>query len=423
MVCALCSSVVLGAAGEQERLVASVTAEDLVGIDEPNLSAMSFDFTPDNSQIAVEFRARREAGTVAVWVGQWGLPAKQFLRACKADELSVAEAHNSGFNTKLRFVPDGRHLVVLTGPRIRVLSAETCAIAGEFGPATPKTRSPQGMTIRTFDIARDSGSIAVLSDNAQYSLPGIRAIKEAESWVQVFDLFGGEKLGEFSLQGAFRKLAIAPSGHQIVMSGVFRIPGDAGEEDTTVFDVKTGNIARRFNSGFWGSGDIPVAFVSSSKIAVAPTADTDSWGRYSGKSVRIFDAGTGKMVQEIAPPKFGPLGFLAVSPDGTLAATVSYWQGRRERLSDNLDQYGSEARAKLIVLRLADGKSFQLNAPVRQGKLDFTQDQYCLRLSADGSLLALFQGQSVNVYQVPASARNSPGASESPTRQKSRQVR
>lgn len=389
-------------AAEQNNLITTISASDMTGIHESRLAPDAFDVSANGGEIAVEFRALHDDKSVTVWIGIWQLPAKQLLQSCQVDELSPSESQNLELVSEVRFSPDGERIVVLTGPRIRIVSAVDCKKIALLHPAALKTKPPNKPTFRVFDVSPDADLVVVLSDDASYGLPGIRALSEAESSIQVFSLKDGSLLSEFVVNGAFRDMAVAPDGSRVLLSGDFGAPPLSDDADVLLFDAKNGAVIEKIHTGFnWlkipGNG-LPVSFLSPTQIMVAPSADSNSSGKYGGKALKVFDLNTGKVSREITTRHFGPLGTLSVAPHAPIAAMVNFWQSRTEILSDWQIHH---AKAELLAFRLTDGSSFRIAAPIQRGRFAFTLDQYCLRLSGNGSVVALFEDGTVNVYRVP----------------------
>jgi hypothetical protein len=285
--------------------------------------------------------------------------------------------------------------VALTGPRIHVVSAADCKEIALLRPPGLKV-SLKGPTIRMFDVSKDADFVAVLSDDASYGLPDIRALSEARSSIQIFNLNDGTLTNEFFLNGAFATMAISPDGNRVVLSGDFSAPPLSEAADVLLFDAKSGAVMRKLHTGFnWlkipGNG-LPLSFLSPTQIMVAPSLDSNRSGRYGGKTLKVFDLGTGKLSQEFTTKHFGPTGTLAVASHAPIAATINFWQSQREILSDWRRHDG---KAELVAFRLSDGRSLRIAAPIRQGI-----SGYGLRLSGDGSIVCLFEGSTVNVYKV-----------------------
>ncbi len=391
-------------------IILSFSASDLPMIREPHLFPVSFDWAPDSKRIAVEFRARHETGTAAIWVAIWQTANKRLINQCHVDELSNSEAENLELRSELRYSSDGKTLVVLTGPRIVLLSASDCTnravlsaprIAPRRNDHVESSSVAPSVTIRMFDISANPGYIAFVSDDASYKWPDIKWSTSPHSIVQVVDLNNAALIREFSFAGTVSFLAMPPAARYVALTGRFADAQSGG--DIVLLDVQQGTRAKELRSTLssWPSptlGGVPIAFSSDSELIAAPTRDTSSSGRYIGRTLKIIDVPSGKVVRELRAHHFGPLGTLAVASHAPIVASISFWESPRQVLSD----YGpAKTRSELIVFRLTDGKSYHLGRPLLAGAFSFTLDQFAMRLSPDGSVAGLFQGNQVSVYEIP----------------------
>lgn len=251
-----------------------------------------------------------------------------------------------------------------------------------------------------FDISANPSYIAFVADDASHKWPDIKWSTSAHSKVQIVDLSSAAVVREFSFASTVGFLAMAPSARYLAVSGRF---ADAQTgTDILLLDIEDGTKKelRSTLSSFPSPapGGVPIGFGSDSELIAAPRGDTGSSGRYIGRTLKIFDVSSGRIIRDLRTQRFGPLGTLAVASHAPIVATISYWQSRREIHGD----YGpTRGKSELIVFRTTDGKSYQVARPLLAGEFGFTLNQYSLRLAADGSAAALFEGDQISVYEIP----------------------
>ena len=347
------------------------------------------DLSPDNGRAAVVFEVGESSHTIGIWIGTWDLKTKQLLKSARIDgPFTHDELSNPQYVRSVRFASD-KALVVLTGPRIWVVNAATLTPIFSIQPSKiPASR--YGEALRSFDVSQDGKRLAALT-------AGIYdAGEDGRVAVKVTDLIEGRTLAEWTLSGRSRHISFSPNGSRVVLDRT----GAAGE--FSLFESASGKEVRRFTNGFgpsFGAGN--AVFVDDVSIAALPEIGTDAMGRFFGKGLRVFDLNTGGVTKVMDCGKFGSTSSLAVAGRKRLVATVNAYQTPDEVRADTSVK---KSKPKLLLFDLDVGTCLSIKE-VPHGQFKSTVDQYSLRLSQDGSLVALFEEASAKVYQLPRLVR------------------
>lgn len=76
------------------------------------------------------------------------------------------------------------------------------------------------------------------------------------------------------------------------------------------------------------------------------------------------------------------------------------WETPGEIISE---RWFRHSRPELVAFNLDDGTSRTIVSPVTRGQGGHTVDQYSLRISHDGSLVAFFQERAIRIYRLSPS--------------------
>jgi hypothetical protein len=99
-----------------------------------------------------------------------------------------------------------------------------------------------------------------------------------------------------------------------------------------IVDAQTGQKLKALNSGFkfkkpWApgvAGRVIAKFLGNDEILLSPDAHFDSTGHHSGDTLKILRVSDGRLIREIRPEHFGPVGEIAVSASRDCFAVVSW---------------------------------------------------------------------------------------------------
>jgi hypothetical protein len=286
----------------------SIGGQDLPGIQGAS-EILAFDVSPDNQTIIVAFKITEEPHRVSISVGKWEIASKRFLAKAQLEEAANQDSEFA----RLLHTPDGLSLISQTSHAINVLD-----------PSTLKLE-------RTIPIA---SSWSVLSGDGH--VLAVTVWSKGESSFHIFDLRSGELLGYWLKPKQFQYLAnpsLSFHGDQMLLTA----PGPA--PDILLVDSFTGKVLRSFSSGFryepghpsYGIGS--AVFIDSSRFVVAPSRDSGKTGRYSGKTLRVFNANTGEILRELAYRHLAGQDPW-VSPSGSLLALINAWRSPSQIFTD-----------------------------------------------------------------------------------------
>jgi hypothetical protein len=374
------------------RQVLSINAADLPS-DYGGVLCGSFDISPDGSTLAIEFKSADARGMLGVQVAEWKTATgKQVLRSWVEGPVPPQQFSNPQYRYDLRFTPDGRRLVVLTGPRVGVFESSSLKPLYSVAPASIRPTPRYGLVITKFSISGDGSTLAVLSTGVT-DLPG-----SAPVILRLYQLETGRTLAEWQVRDP-GNIALSPDGKQILFSDLAHAWTGGG--DVLLVDSKTGDILRSFSTGwrhgiFVGASD--AQFINTEHFIVTSNLWSNSSGHYDASALKIFDIKTGRPMHELTYPPYGARGTIVVAAHMPVLAAISGRQGPAEILSDDDRQTGGP---QLLLFRLSDSEPFYVSHDLPPSKLmSASADRYLLRLSADGTSLAIFEDNAVRVYEI-----------------------
>lgn len=356
-----------------------------------------FDISPDRSQIAAVFETADTVApkTFGIWIAAWDLSTRKLLNKVEIEgPISLEQLAIPGAARDLRYTPAGDALVVQTGLALFVVRADNFAKILTVHPMYLPTNSSKGTLIEGFDISGDGSRLAVLTRTGYDSRP--------IAGIQLIDLSNGRVDGQWTTPDSPSSIALSPNGSQILLSGL----GDAGTElgEVRLVNARTGNIRRSFKSGcvylaacgasdarFWGEG----------RIVVVPKLATDARGNSMASDMRIFDVESGQLIRTLKRQRFQSMGKLTMADNVPIVLTVSAWETSGEVIGE---QWFHHSKPELVAFNLDDGTSRTVIRPVSRGQGGNTVDQYSLRISHDGSLVALFHDRAIRIYRLASSA-------------------
>lgn len=286
--------------------------------------------------------------------------------------------------------------MVQSGLRIVVVRAADLAKVQSINPMSLPTTSRNGTFIRGFDVSGDGRWLGVLTGTGLDSRP--------IAGIQLIDLSDGKVAGQWVTSDPPSSIALSQDGSKILLSGL----GAAGERlgDARLVDASTGKIVRGFQSGceyLAACGASDARFWGDRRMVMVPKAATDAHGRSLASDMRIFDLESGQLIRTLKRRRFQSMGKLTMADNAPIVLTVSAWETPGEIISE---RWFRHSRPELVAFNLDDGTSRTIIRPVTRGQGGHTVDQYSLRISHDGSLVAFFQERAIRIYRMSPS--NSP---------------
>jgi hypothetical protein len=377
------------------QLVAELKGTDLPG-DFVQASPEGFDISPDGSQVAVVFETADKVvpKTFGIWVAVWDLSTKKLLSKLEIEgPLTLEQLVKPGAARDLRYTPSGDALVVQTGLSLFVVRANGFTKTLSIKPMPLPTTSRHGTSIERFDISNDGRWLAALTG----VVPGSRPV----AGVQLIDLNDGKVATDWTIPYSPNSLALSPDGSQILLSRL----GDDGAKlgEVRLVTARTGKFLRSFKSGciylaacgasdarFWGAG----------RIVVVPKPATDEHGDSLASDMKTFEADSGELIRQLKRQKFLSMGTLTIAAHAPIVLTVSASETSGEIIGE---KWFHRSKPELVAFNLDNGNSKTVIRLVGHGQAGHTVDQYSLRISRDGSLIAFFQDQVVQIYRLSTS--------------------
>jgi hypothetical protein len=341
-------------------------------------------------EIAVAFQAGVHEKGVSVWLAIWDIGSRKILRRAAIESgLTIEQAVNPHSGRDVRYTTDGSLVVVGTGPRVLVLKADELTMLKSIDPIQIDSGPKYGPSILGFDVSDDGRWVAVLTRSVGMS--------RSAAGLTLVDLKGSTPSVEWVIRQDVGSISLSNDGSRVALTGYSSGSGDL--YDVALLDSKTGKELRAFQSGcsnpsVCGASD--ARFWGNDRIVTVPRPATDAGGRFLATSLRIFDVKTGELIRELSPKGFSSIGAISIARQVPVVATINSWETR----SDIRRELGfHHSKPELVFFNLDNGTSRTVLKPVPQG-MRSRRDQYSLRLSADASIVALFESATVNVFKL-----------------------
>jgi hypothetical protein len=356
--------------------ILSVAPESLLG-GSPTIFA--FDVSPDGKAVAVEFIARDGEGNQVSRVGEWDIPSKK-MKTAKIVEGPAKDLYNPQFEYDLRFTPDGRHLIALTGPHILVLDATNLTAMYAIGlPPEPDPPPEFGWFLDSFGISGDGRKLAVISR-------GVGPTCGDHSTFRLFDLMSGESLSSWRFIGCTQELSLSKDGTRAFLGvRVNQLVPWQGE----MVDATSGKILRTFPDG----GGF---FLDDQRVIKGENLPYDPKPSDERKAaLAIVNVNTGKVEQEMHYKNYGLGGSIAVAPAAGAVAVMESWLNPRDLARDATYARGF---VRLLLFHVTEDEPFYASADIHDPPM--VRSVYMVRISSDGRVVA-YGGRTVHVVLTP----------------------
>ncbi|HKF58948.1 MAG TPA: WD40 repeat domain-containing protein [Blastocatellia bacterium] len=353
----------------------------------------SFDFSPDGKTLAVEFGTQEPGTTSGKCVAVWDVDGQRLIGTRQVDSNIPFLAW---YTSKIRFSPDGRKLIVLTGPRLVALSFPELKVLYTFENRVLPEDAPNQMFIEGFSIASNRLGILRQYDHTSGHTPLLE--------LKMVDLDSGEVLARWNWPRNSYSIALSPDANFLALAinpdrwGYRDIP--TGENNVFIVRPNSGEVVRGFNSGYAASN---AEFVGGDKTLVTVPLNSHLG---PDDAVKLWDRDTGEIELNLDYPKYGLRGAISVSADGNLLAIADFWLNFKDI---RLDRDNTRGGARLLLWSLPAGKliysSEELGQQYNFGALPMgfswggMTPPMLVRMSASGDRLAV-GGEFISVKSI-----------------------
>jgi hypothetical protein len=313
----------------------------------------SFDLSPDGKTLAVEFGthvpdANGKYGKFGVWIALWNVDTQRLVAAQQVeDDLPVyGEGYNKGlpfakYEHNLRFSPDGRALIVLTGPRLVALSLPALKPLWALvdNPVNPDSGERQ-MVFTDFSVSVQADRVAVLREYIRGDLPMYNSgrVDVGSLEVIIASLSDGKVLARWGQPGHSESIALSPEGNLLALVMYPVLPGSAviptGENNVFLLKPNTGEVVSAFNTGY-EAGD--AKFLPGGEALITVPADHGAQPQFYPRDViRIWSVATRQVTRELGYPEYGVRSpsDIAISANGEWLAVADPWHNPTDIRSD-----------------------------------------------------------------------------------------
>jgi len=300
----------------------------------------SFDLSPDGKTLAVEFGTREPDKTNGAWVALWDVD-RQRLIGTKQVDGDIPDL--VWYMHEIRFSPDGRTLLVLTGPRLAAFSFPELKVLYNFEERVLPQNAQNQMIIEGFSMAADRLAILQQYDH--------NSDHDRELEVKIADLDTGKVLACWRKPGLSQSIALSPDASLLALTinpgpwGVRNIL--RGADNIFVLKAQSGSVVRAFSSG---SAAGNAEFVSGNSTLTTMPINSDFEPE---DAAMLWNLKTGQLEQKLGYPKYGVRGGMSASSDGKLLAVAAIWLNR---MDIKLDRDNPRGGARLLLWSLPSGK-------------------------------------------------------------------
>jgi WD40 repeat protein len=363
----------------------------------------SFDLSPDGKTLAVEFGAQEAEGKKVngwlpsdAWVALWDVDGQRLIGATEVDRNVPAGV--LWYTHGIRFSPNGRMLLVLTGPRLVALSFPQLKILYAIEDRVTVENIQNQMFIEGFSMAANRLAILEQYDHNSGHSSSLK--------MKIADLDTGRVIAQWAKPGLSRSIAFSPDAKLLALTinpapwGYRDIP--AGANNVFIVKPDSGEVVRAFNSGY-AVGNVEFVGGDTALMTMPMYSAFDP-----RDAAQVWDLKTGGLRQKLGYPKYGLRGGMALSANGELLAVAAIWLNPTDV---RLDRDNPRGYARLLLWSLPTGtleySSHELGQEYNFGGLPMNlswglpSPPVLVRMSASGNRLAVGGGL-ISVYSVEA---------------------
>lgn len=353
-----------------------------------------FDISPDGKTFVAEFEALQAGQEAAIWVGEWNIVTRKLIvQEPVWGPAPLKQLISGQYRFDLRFTPDGKKLIALTGPEVRVLGADTLRVLFSVSAGKILPVPTAGLAIRQFLVSGDGKLLAVVSSPTQYPWETVEC--------RLFNLETGEKLGAWDQPiSDAAGFSLSPNGNELLESFESLRPFS----QIALLDARSGKMLRTLHSGFTSLGSglgmegETAKFLDNDHIVVV--SPTPSGPPHV--SLKIVNIHTGEVIQEFNHEKHDyDAWYFIARQSGVIAAMIFSWKWG---IRWNLDDPFRRPQDRLVLFHVGDAEPFCVrhNVPLFQGggPSAVLSLRGLLRISSGGNIVALGVGKDIKVYRV-----------------------
>lgn len=345
----------------------------------------SFAVSPDGKKIAIEFQVPEGNGVLSQWITLWDTEKLTLETSRRLEEARPAGEWSVQFGHDVRYLTDGTALIVLTGPRVLLLSADNLTVLHDFPPSIP--------------IDKDSGEVFVYKLSLCDSLARVallriphRVFGETFS-VMIYSAKDGEVIDQWNGEGQATDIAFSSDCKLVAVSTTGRL-ARSSENSVHVYQTDTSQPGGTFSTEH-AVGDMH--FVRSTNTLATIARHHMAPDFYKSDVVRFWQVLKGELVREYEYPKYGLRGNLDFSGDGRLMAVVTEW----DKPSDVKRDWGNvRGFARFLTWDLVRNRIIYISEDLKGGiAWHYGEGKYLVRFSGDGKTLAV-GGQVITLFRV-----------------------
>jgi hypothetical protein len=371
----------------------------------------AFDISPDGKTLAVEFGTKEPDKRFTDWVALWDVESQRLIATKEVEHDEPTQLYYGLkarppvpgpilWQTKdIRFSPDGRELLVLTGPSLVGLSFPELKVLYSFedrvDPVTEQSLYTH-MFIEGFAMA--ANRLAIL-EQISHNSPKCCSLK-----VKIADLHTGKLVADWTKPGLSHSIALSPDASLLALTvnpapwGVRTIPPEAN--NIFILNANSGDIVQAFNSGS-AAGNAQFVGGDTALITMPIYSNFEP-----GDAAKLWNLKTGQLDQKLGYFEYGLRGGMSLSANGELLAVAAFWLNPADV---RLDRDNPRGGARILLWALPSGKLVYASENLGQ-EYDFgglplnlswgsMTPPILVRMSASGDRLA-FGGQVISVNSV-----------------------
>lgn len=360
----------------------------------PNPEIGAFDLSPDGKVLALFVLS---GDPIQRAVPEWLMIVNTAdSKILKKSQIGTSPKFVQGYAPQIEFAKNGKLLLVEDGANVTVLDAATLEKLRRIEPSS-KSQFTSPVSI----LAAASSPIAAITFGA--GDPVKKELEQRPVRIKFVDLEKNKNLAEWNAPDL--PMSISPDGALVAISD-HSSPGATMPVD--ICEAQSGKKVATLSGGFGFEkpeanavpiGRVIATFVTQNRILLTPDASSDRSGHYAGDSLKILKLPGSNTLQIIKPENYGPTGRMAVSADQNTIVVVSQYIPPRYQTHDG--RLPSVSAPQLMVFSKKD--KFVLSALIKLPALPALRIQPALhlssiRLSADGSLIAIAEKYGITVY-------------------------